>query len=395
MTNALINSILYGALRNEKHRKIRVQGYFRNSIKLGLNLIFKRPVYDESASKVILNFLSPKFINFKCKQWNQDIYAYRVNFDNKLFREIYLIEFLINICFLINLKPLQRFLFRINSKLFDNYLQENNVEGLICGPATILTTFLGYRLKQKGKQVIIFQHGIYQLSSYKVEWYEKEVMTKILVWGEYYKELYLNQGVESSKMEIISPYFSNDIFQYEKVILSLSSIKSILFIGQQLNKVSEHVFEPYNNFISKLIDFYSSLGKDIIYKPHPREKVEDTLTKENFTRLKFYNSKMAPVENFDIFYSVNSTLLVELYLKKKICFQILISIDDLPYDDFSDYTGIPALEINNISQHLPEAHYSFFYDTKYLNIWENYDKQIIHKLESIIHKTKEENFKIG
>src|SRR5690606_14020736 len=140
------------------------------------------------------------------------------------------------------------------------------------------------------------------------------------------------------------------------------------------------------NFIGNLIELYSSLGKTIVYKPHPREKIEDTLTKENLENLKFYNSHMAPVDMFDIFYSVNSTLLVELYVKKKKCFQILIYIKDLPYDDFSNYTGIPTVKYENISYHLTADNYSFFYDTKYLNVWEDYDNQIIHRLKEILNE---------
>lgn len=385
MDNELINNILYGAIRNDKHRKIRFKGYLRSSVKLLLNLLFKRSKNRETGNILLLNFLDSKIFDFQKNIWDEDIYARRVNFDNAQFRPIYWIEFFINLSFLINVKPFQKIIFRLNSYIFEDYIKKNDIRGLICGPATTLTTFLGWKLKEFGKEVIIFQHGIYQLSSYKVEWYEKQVMTKILVWGTYYEDLYIKQGIEKERLKIISPYFSSNIFDSQRTPAINWDYQNILFIGQQLNKISNHVFKPYNQFLSGLIDFYALRGKIIIYKPHPREQIEDTLTKENLERVEIFNTEILSIENIDVFYSVNSTLLVELYLKGKPCYQVNIDIKDFQYDHFNKFTGIPTLDMDSLSTHLNLNNYSFYLDPKYLNVWEDYTAKINILIKGILN----------
>lgn len=379
-----VQKILYGAVRNENHFKIRRKGYIRSSIRIIYDLVFLRKTKKVHFDSIILNLISEKFLDLNNIKFSQKVLYSKMDIRNPYFRKLFLIELGLYLGFVFNNDFFHKYLFYHLEKYGNKYITENNLIAIICGPSTLLTTFLGVLLKRRNRPVILFQHGIYQIQSYKVEWYEKNVMSKILVWGDLYKKLYVDQNVLPSKVEVIAPYFQK-LFEDEEKIEedNFYEIKSVLFIGQQLNKISKEVFEPYNSFIETLVNVYEEKGVEVTYKAHPREVIKDTLNSTNIERLKFFSSES--LDDFEIFYSVNSTLLVEMYLKKKICFQVGIQIPDLPYDKFYLYSGIPLIKPEDLDAHLNYKEYCFWIEPNYLNFWKaDYKERIADKVYHLI-----------
>lgn len=394
MNNRLIDNILYGNLRNPQHFNSRRKGFFKAFLKLLFQLITVKPKFTSERKPVLINTLSPEILNMQNTEWNERIIGKKMSFEDGLFRPLYVIDLLLMLSFLVNLKPFQKFIFSTNEKIFKRFMKKNEVVGLVCGPATILACFLAYYLKKEKKEIICIQHGIYPLESgYKVEWFEKDLMTRNFVWGQKYKEMFVDQGVDSKKIDITSPFFENKIDETKKIPLKQEKIKRVLFVGQPINKVSNQVKGPYNLFIENLINYFKKKGVKVTYKEHPRELSKENLTPSNYNGLEFFDNEADKIEDFDICYSVNSTLLIEIYLKKIKCFQADIIVPDYKYDDFQKYTGIPFLKTEDISGHLDRESYLFHVDSDYLNFWENYNQRMAKEVMSRMSDSKSEHHK--
>ena len=339
MSNNDIDKILYSAIRNKTHLKIRRKSYFRQALKLLYLVIFKypdKPKLNQNYSTV-LNDLPQKQYDFQGFKVNN----IRLNYNYPEFKSLFFIEILLNIAFLVNIKLFQHFLFLISKIQVLKFISKYNVTALLCGHPTILMTFIAYYLNLHNKEVITVQHGVYSLTSYKVLWFEKNLATKIIVYSEMFKNLYNSQGINAGKIYIGTPDFKHNFKQNKTDILIVSeNLKNskIIFLGQQLYKISNQVFEVYNDFLARLIEYYKEKNIHLYYKPHPRENIQESLNSENIEKIVLFNNKDSLFENFDIFYSVNSSLLLEAYLQKKICYQAEIPISDLKYDFFNTHT---------------------------------------------------------
>ena len=385
-SNTEINEILYSGIRNSLHHKIRRNGFIRKILKNSYILLL-----GHSNRCSHSNFQSSILNDAPQKDWVPSDSSWKVinfNENNKEIRPLLFIEMVLLISFLLNLKSIQNILFNFAQNKTLNFIKKKNIEHLICGHPTILMTFISFFLSKLGKKVITLQHGIYNLNEYKVLWFEKEIATHIIVYGQYFKNLYQSQGVSEEKLIIGNPYFKSDIGSKEvsKIRFEQNKCKKAVFIGQQFYKVLPEVKEPYNKSISNLADFLMRKNISVYYKPHPRERIKESLTKENISRLNFFLEKKdsdLSFDDFDLYYSVNSTLLVETYLQKKKCFQIHV-----PYhfklDNFCNYTGIPLINSNNLDNHLGKDFYNFYYDMQYLNVSRTPRDSIIKKLKKLL-----------
>jgi len=384
-SNTEINKILYSGIRNSTHHKIRRKGFIRKILKTAYILLLKHPKRHShnNMQGSILNDAPQKDWVPNDSQWKVLIF----NENNEEVRPLLFIEMLLLFSFLFNVKIIQKIIFGIAEIKALNFIKNRNIDHLICGHPTILMTFIGFYLAKLDKNVITLQHGIYNLNEYKVLWFEKNIATHVIVYGHYFKELYNSQGVREKNLIIGNPYFKSDISIKEKTKVPLHLVrKKVLFMGQQFHKVCPGIFEPYNKAISDLTDFLHGKDIDVYYKSHPRENIQKSLGEENISKLKFFvgkNDSDSFLNDFDIYYSINSSLLLETYLQKKICFQIDVHYD-LNLDKFSDYSGIPLIDSKNLYNHLNQEIYEFYYDPKYLNISQTPRDSVINTITKIL-----------
>ncbi|QED36519.1 hypothetical protein FK178_01780 [Antarcticibacterium arcticum] len=384
-----INNLLYSALRSKKHLRIRRKSYFKRALKLiYLYLTVSADKYPTN-KKIILNYLNKSYIDFSDIRLKED---FKFDLKESQVKPLFIVEFLLIISFLLNVQFIHKILFNAAARITINVIKTRNIQSVICGHPDLLISFMGFCLKECQKEVITIQHGIYNLTSYEVLWWEKEVATKIILYGEDFKDLYISQGVRREKIFIGNPYFGSIINPIDnKNVNLLFRNKKVIFLGQQLYKISDSVYEGYNDFLNNFILFFEHMNVEVFYKPHPREELNKSLSPSNFSKLKIFRGKGKPKElysDFDFYYSVNSSILIELYLQRKICFQVDIPIDDFNYDIFKDYTGIPLVNINNLQEHLHSKEYSFFYDPSYLNIRQDYNKYMVDLIYRIINPAR-------
>lgn len=376
--------MLFSALRSKRHFKVRQKSYFKRALQLiYLYLTVPAKKYNKN-QKVILNYLDSSYIDFSYAEFRHC----KFDLEEGQLKPLFVAEFLIITAFLCNVKFVQRLLFKAASRITSGVIKTRNIEGLVCGHPDLLISFFGYCLKNHHKEVITIQHGIYNISSYKVLWWEREVATKVILYGEVFKNLYISQGVKEENIIIGNPYFGSVLNASDRINTHLQfKHKKVIFLGQQLYKISESVFTGYNEFLSDFILFYKNKGIEIFYKPHPREDIHKSLNPSNISKLKIYEEQGKTRElfnDFDIYYSVNSSILIELYLQKKICFQVEIPISDFNYDNFGEYTGIPLVNITNLHKHLQVEEYKFYYNPSYLNIRKDYNKYMVDLINGIL-----------
>lgn len=390
ISNEEIDNLLYSAIRSKKHLRVRRKSYFIRALQL-IYLYFsvKGKKYIPNNKKVVLNYLNKTYIDFSKIEEDQD---FKLDLEESQIKPLYFAEFFLIISFLINFKIVQRFFLIRSANIIFYLIKSRNIEMLICGHPDLLISHLGYCLNKSNKEVVTVQHGIYNLSSYEVLWWEKEVATTIFLYGRDFMNLYISQGVSPDKVKLGTPYFGSTFNQIDKkpVKLKLEN-QRVIFLGQQLYKISDSVFDGYNNFIAHLIEYYKERQVEVFYKPHPREDIRKSLTSVNISNLNFYNNGGKSdnlFSTFDIYYSVNSSILIELYLQKKICYQVDIPIDDFEYDNFDKFTGIPLVDIQTLGKELQNENYYFYYSPDYLNIQSKNNQYMVNQ----VNKMAEEKF---
>jgi len=128
---------------------------------------------------------------------------------------------------------------------------------------------------------IVTQHAHYTsnapLSDGKVADY-------ILVWGKYYKDLYIKNSLKKADELYILGYpyqfVKNNMFSKE------NNNYTLCYLGQNWEMFSNVLLEAKIDTIKKLNDVCSKLGIDFIYRPHPDgEDIE--LIRNNISHIKF------------------------------------------------------------------------------------------------------------
>ncbi len=171
---------------------------------------------------------------------------------------------------------------------------------------------------------IEIQHGIYSkgklFSGYYVDY--------VFVWGEYFKNLYLESKIkEDQKICILGyPY---DIHVQE----NMKYDKKIVFLGQPFELYGDSFLEQKIDVVKNLDGLCRGNGFEFVYKPHRMEDLD--LLKRELPHVEFYSKTEKikdTIKKNDIFISFNSTALIEAALNSRICLQL--NIFNLNTDDF-------------------------------------------------------------
>lgn len=167
--------------------------------------------------------------------------------------------------------------------------------------------------KEMGIPTVEIQHGVYDNSLIATGIY----VDYVFVWGEYFKNLYLNQNIKNEKNIKILGY----PYELKPIKNKPNKKKVICYIGQN--------FENYNRKLIKIkiknITFLDRLCKDrgyeFLYRPHPGDDMD--LIKSYYPSLKVSpGSLFDSINKGDIFISYNSTALIEAALYDKTCVQL-------------------------------------------------------------------------
>ncbi len=224
--------------------------------------------------------------------------------------------------------------------------------------------------KELGIPTIAIQDGIYQSNSIIPS---GKYVDYVFVWGEYFKELYVNRGIkEKDKIKVLG-------YPYELKIdynLKENEKKIVYYLGQNFEDYDGGILDIKIETIKDLNRLCNNLGFDFRYRAHPQENL-------GFLKAKLPNIKFTPkretllrsLKYGNVFISFNSTSLVEAALLSKICIQL--KNYSVLSDDFEELGICPTFYnlkevadfLKNLSQKKKESQfYTWKVNEKYVEI---------------------------
>lgn len=171
--------------------------------------------------------------------------------------------------------------------------------------------------KKLGITTLEIQHGAYDPSR-TLE--TGNVVEYVLVWGKYFKDLYIKQGKRKPEDIYILgyPYFieKHDFEQNKKKYV-------VCYFGQDLEIYDKNFLSIKLETANSIYNICKKLGIEFIYRPHPgddRKMLEEKLPYIHFTLV---GEKLEETfKKADIFISFQSTALIEATMRSKIALQL-------------------------------------------------------------------------
>lgn len=255
-------------------------------------------------------------------------------------------------------------------------------------PITRAIVFVCKKLKIT---TIDIQHGIYQTTALM----DGRIADYVLVWGQYFRDMYLNQGVKKHEQIYILGY----PYPIEKKVKKkhISGKRHVVYyLGQNFEKYNEELINIKLETIKALNDTCSKLGLKFIYRPHPGD--DRNLLKSKRPEVKFVSDSEKLEDSFrkgDIFISFNSTSLIEAAMRSKICLQLMNY--PLQSDNFENL-GIVTKSFENIkdleqylviiSRSKKLGDFQTKFNNKYINIHPNPGNRFLEILGDLEKKKK-------
>jgi len=184
---------------------------------------------------------------------------------------------------------------------------------IVSNDSLFIERFLIYCAKKAGVKTICIQDGIFQSLSNPIIFHGKYA-DYMYVWSEKQKNILIKGGLSSASLVILGyPY---------KILTSRSHVREydktkICILGQPWEIYDEKLGGKKKQIFNKVVSQFVDV--DIVYKPHPGEN-DINYFPEN-VRL-FTGSLSEAIEEYDYFFSLTSTALLEVSLGDKIAIQI-------------------------------------------------------------------------
>ena len=173
--------------------------------------------------------------------------------------------------------------------------------------------------KKLGIVTLEIQHGAYSptlpLTTGKVADY-------VLVWGEYFKDLYVKRGLRKPEEVYVLGY--PYLIEKPKLDYRKKRHYTVCYLGENFEKYNKDLLNIKLETISSLYKTCNRWGLTFIYRPHPgedRKMLKDRL-REVIITPKGENLEKT-FKKGDIFISFSSTALIEAALRSKIALQLM------------------------------------------------------------------------
>lgn len=174
--------------------------------------------------------------------------------------------------------------------------------------------------KKLGIPTLEIQHGLYHLN---LRLTSGKMVDYLLVWGQYFKDLYIKQNIKKPE-EIYILGYPYGIRQINKPKLEEKKKYTVYYLGQSYEKFTKEVLGLKLKTLTELNEICRNLNVEFFFRPHPlnnRELLKSKLPEISFTpkQEKIFNT----IAKGDIFVAFNSTTLVEAAMRSKITLQLI------------------------------------------------------------------------
>ena len=173
--------------------------------------------------------------------------------------------------------------------------------------------------KKLGIVTLEIQHGIYD-SFFPLG--TGKVVDYVLVWGKYFKDLYVKQG--KRKPEDIYVLGYPYLIKKNQEIKNRNNHYVVCYLGQDLEICNKDFLSVKLETANSIYKICKKLDLEFVYRPHPGDDRE--LLKKNLADIQFTDIGEGLEETFkkaDIFISFNSTSLIEAAMRQKISLQLM------------------------------------------------------------------------
>lgn len=170
-----------------------------------------------------------------------------------------------------------------------------------------------------GIATLEIQHGIYNSSS---PISTGKFADYILVWGKYFKDLYVKQNIRKPDDIYILGY--PYLIKSEKIVERQNNDYIVYYFGQNLEVYNKKFLNIKIESVRGINKICNRLGMKFVYRSHPGD--DRLLLKEKLPEI-FFSSRKEKIEDSiakgDIFISFNSTSLIQAAMRSKISLQLL------------------------------------------------------------------------
>lgn len=173
--------------------------------------------------------------------------------------------------------------------------------------------------KKLGITTVEIHHGIYDEI---VPMETGKIADYVLVWGKYFKDLYVNRYKRKPENIYVLGY--PYAIKQHQTAGKKNSHYAVCYLGQSFEIYNKKFLNTKIETIKKIHEICNRLGMDFIYRPHPADDRE--LLKKNLADTQFTDIGEELEEVFkkaDILISFSSTALIEAAMRSKIALQLM------------------------------------------------------------------------
>ena len=181
--------------------------------------------------------------------------------------------------------------------------------------------------RRLGIQSVTIQDGIFQKSAppHVLHGHFTDIM---LVWGEFFREMYIDKAIlPAERVHVLGyPYPIKPRKGKSK------RTPTVCFLGQPWESLDEALRAPKAAVTHHVTEACRAAKLPLVYRPHPLERRHGLPETPGLKVTDAGEGLFEALEKYDIFFSVNSTALVEAALRGRVAAQILEAC--FPSDDF-------------------------------------------------------------
>ncbi len=174
--------------------------------------------------------------------------------------------------------------------------------------------------KKFGISTLLIQHGAFQSSTFSSMGSEKMAVDYLLVWGQYFKDLYVKENIRKPEEIYILGY----PYKICKPKLKKKKKYTVCYLGHPFEKDNKELLNLKLKTLTELNKICEKLNIEFFCRLHPRDNRNLLKSKAPDIRFAPKNERLFDtIAKGDIFISFSSTSLIEAAMRGKISLQLM------------------------------------------------------------------------
>ncbi len=240
--------------------------------------------------------------------------------------------------------------------------------------------------RRLGIQSVTIQDGIFQKAAppHVLHGHFTDTM---LVWGDFFKQMYMDKNILPEERVHVLGY----PYPLEPQNGELKENLTVCFLGQPWESLDEALRGPKAAVTRNVIEACRAVDLPLVYRPHPLERRHGLPETPGLNVTDVGEELFKALAKYNIFFSINSTALVEAALRGRVAAQILEA--RFPSDDFEALGVCYSLEnsadaIQKFLCEMKEKPVPFPLNSGYIDLTENPGARLHELLSTLPYDAK-------